>query len=300
MRQAIGKQEGLDPEQIVCGAGSDELLSLLCGAYAGPGDEVLYSQYGFLMYPISAKSVGATPVTAPEKDLTSDVDALLAAVTDKTRILFIANPNNPTGTYIPASELSRLRAGLRDDILLVVDAAYAEFVENDDYTNGHELVDAGDNTVMTRTFSKIFALGGVRLGWAYCSPAIADVLNRVRGPFNVPAPALAAGQAALEDSSWTNKVRQHNEVWLNWTRNELVKLGLWTPAGGVGNFLLVRFPEETGRTAADAHAFLMCKGVIVRGMAGYGLPDCLRITIGTEEEMRIVINNLREFLGQNS
>lgn len=300
LRSAIGKQEDLNPEQIVCGAGSDELLSLLCAAYAGPGDEVLYSEYGFLMYPISAKSVGATPVTAPEDNLTSDVDALLAAVTDKTRILFLANPNNPTGTYIPASELKRLRDGLRDDVLLVVDAAYAEFVENDDYSNGHELVDAGDNTVMTRTFSKIFALGGVRLGWAYCPPVIADVLNRVRGPFNVTAPALFAGKAALEDSDWTNKVRQHNKTWLNWTRVELTKLGLWMPEGGVGNFLLVRFPDEPGRTAADALSFLQTKGIIVRGMTGYGLPDCLRITIGTEEEMRLVVNNLREFLSKNS
>lgn len=300
LREAIGMQEGLDPERIVCGAGSDELLSLLCQAYAGEGDEVLHSRHGFLMYPISARSVGAVPVAAAETNLTTSVDALLACVTGKTRILFLANPNNPTGTYLPRSELVRLRDGLREDILLVIDAAYAEFVDLDDYTAGCDLVDVGDNVVMTRTFSKMFALGGLRLGWAYCPPSIADVLNRVRGPFNVAAPSLAAGCAAIADTAFTNKVKRHNERWLNWVRDELRKLGLWLPENGVGNFLLVKFSGEEGQDANAANAFLRQQGIIVRLMAGYGLPDCLRISIGREDEMRAVVAALSEFMGQNS
>lgn len=300
LRETIGTQEGLDPERIVCGAGSDELLSLLCQAYAGEGDEVLHSQHGFLMYPISARSVGAIPIAAAETNLTTSVDALLGCVTDKTRILFLANPNNPTGTYLPRRELARLRAGLREDILLVIDAAYAEFVERDDYTVGSDLVDAGNNVVMTRTFSKMFALGGLRLGWAYCPPSIADILNRVRGPFNVAAPSIAAGVAAFTDTDFTRKVRDHNNRWLNWTRDELRKLGLWLPEDGVGNFLLVRFPKQAECNAEAANAYLRQQGIIVRLMAGYGLPDCLRISIGREDEMRAVVDAVSQFMGQNS
>jgi len=199
LREALGRRHGLDPARIVCGAGSDELITLLLRCYAGPGDEVLYSRHGFLMYPINAMAVGATPVAALERDLTTDVDALLAGVTDRTRIVFIANPNNPTGTYLGAQELARLHAGLRPSVLLVIDAAYAEFVNRNDYEPGIALVNRADNVVMLRTFSKIYALAGLRLGWAYCPPAIADVLNRVRSPFNVSSAAQAAGEAAVED-----------------------------------------------------------------------------------------------------
>src|SRR5437763_4773068 len=199
LREAIGRHHGLDPERIVCGSGSDELIGLLLRAYAGEGDEVLYSRHGFLMYPIGAKSVGATPVAVPERELTADVDGFLAQVTDRTRIVFIANPNNPTGTYLSAEELARLHAGLPPNVVLAIDAAYAEFVNRNDYEPGVGLVNRAENVVMLRTFSKIYALAGLRLGWAYCPPAIADVMNRVRGPFNVTAPALAAGVAALED-----------------------------------------------------------------------------------------------------
>ena len=199
VRVALGKEYGIDPDCVVCGAGSDDVLQLLVRAYAGPGDEVLYSQYGFLVYPIAAKAVGATPVAAPEKDVKTDVDALLKAVTPRTRICFVANPNNPTGSYISGAELERLRAGLPDNVLLVVDAAYAEYVDLPDYESGLTMVQRYGNVVMTRTFSKIFGLAALRLGWAYCPPAVADVLNRIRGPFNVPAPAQAAGVAALGD-----------------------------------------------------------------------------------------------------
>ena len=297
LRKALAARWGVDAERIVCGAGSDELLGLLVKAYAGPGDEVLYSQHGFLMYAIAAKACGATPVTAPETDLTANVDNLLAAVTPKTRIVFLANPNNPTGTYLPADEVKRLRASLRDDILLVIDAAYAEFVSRNDYTPGIELVDGGDNTVMCRTFSKMYALGGMRLGWAYCPANIADVLNRVRGPFNVGSAALAAGEAALEDTAFADLCKSHNDYWLAWTTAELRKLGL-SLTDSVGNFILVRFPKEAGKDAAAADAFLRSKGIIVRAMGGYGLGEWLRITIGTGEENQMVVKAVAEFLAQ--
>ncbi len=298
LRAAIGERYGLDPEKIVCGAGSDELISLLCKAYAGPGDEVLYSKHGFLMYPISAKTVGATPVTAPETDKTANVDNLLAAVTERTRIVFLANPNNPTGTYLPADEVKRLREGLRDDILLVIDAAYAEYVTVGDYTPGIELVDAGENTVMTRTFSKIYALGGVRLGWCYAPANVIDVLNRIRGPFNVGAAAMAAGIAAIRDTAFEDMSREHNSKWREWTADELGKLGLdITPS--IGNFLLVCFGTDKDRGAEAADSFLKSKGIVVRRMGGYGFPNCLRITIGLEEEMRAVVDALGQFLGKN-
>lgn len=300
LRDAIGDRHELDPARIVCGAGSDELLSLLCLAYAGPGSEVLHSAHGFLMYAISAKTAGATVVAAPEADLTADVDGLLARVSERTRLLFLANPNNPTGTYLPAAEVARLRAGLPDHVLLVIDAAYAEYVEARDYDAGIELVDAHDNVVMTRTFSKIHALGGARLGWAYCPPNVADVLNRVRGPFNVGAPALAAGVAAINDIGFTARCRAHNTRLRTWTREKLLGLGLTVPASE-GNFLLVCFDGlGDGIDAEAADAFLKRDGIIVRRMASYGLPNCLRITIGLNEEMQEVVDALARFMGRNS
>src|SRR5579864_3649559 len=226
LREALGSHHNLDPERIVCGAGSDELIGLLLRAYAGPGDEVLYSRHGFLMYAIGAQSVGATPVAVPERELTADVDGFLARVTERTRIVFIANPNNPTGTYLPAEEMARLHAGLPRHVVLAIDAAYAEFVNRNDYEPGIALVNRADNVVMLRTFSKVYALAGLRLGWAYCPPAIADVLNRIRGPFNVSAPALAAGVAAVEDVAALARARAHNQRWLAWFSERLTALGL--------------------------------------------------------------------------
>ncbi|WP_142849351.1 histidinol-phosphate transaminase [Telmatospirillum sp. J64-1] len=297
LRRAIAERYGLDADRIVCGAGSDELIGLLCKAYAGPGDEVLYSQYGFLMYPISAKAVGATPVTAPEVELRTSVDNLLAAVTERTKIVFVANPNNPTGTYISAEEMKRLRDGLPSHVLLVIDAAYAEFVGRNDYSAGEELVESTDNTVMTRTFSKMYALGGLRLGWAYCPANVADVLQRVRNPFNVPAPAQAAGVAALRDTAFADLCRAHNDVWLPWLAEQLTALGL-EAVPSVANFLLVRFPAG-GKDAQAADAFLRKRGIIVRAMAGYGLPDSLRITIGRDDELKLVVEALTEFMEQS-
>lgn len=295
LRAAIARGEGLDPARIVCGAGSDELIALLVRAYAGPGDEVLYSAHGFLMYPIAAKTAGAAAVAAPERGLRADVDALIARAGPLTRLLFLANPNNPTGSYLPVAEIERLRAGLPDHVLLVVDAAYAEYVEAADYAAGAALVEAHDNVVMTRTFSKIHGLAALRLGWAYCPPAVADVLNRVRGPFNVSQAAQAAGVAALADRDHVDRSRRHNARWREWLSAELSGLGL-RPHPSVGNFLLVGFPEGP-RRAAEAAAALKAEGILVRAMESYGLPDCLRITIGTEAETRAVAEALRASVG---
>jgi len=298
LRKAIAKRFGLDAARIVCGAGSDELLSLLAYSYAGPGDEVLYTEHGFLIYPIAAKAAGATPVKTPETDFRTDIDALLNAVTDKTRIVFIANPNNPTGTYLSHAELTMLRAGLPDDVLLVIDAAYAEFVGRNDYTAGVELVDAaeasGQNTVMTRTFSKMFGLGGLRVGWGYFPTEIADVLNRVRGPFNVSTAGQAAAIASLEDLSFQEKCFEHNQTWIGKTEEALHALGIDTTTS-VANFVLARFGETS--TAQKADGFLRERGIIVRRVDSYGLPDCLRITIGTAEEMNAFIAAMRDFTG---
>jgi histidinol-phosphate aminotransferase len=295
LRAALGRHHGLDPERIVCGAGSDELIGFLLRAYAGPGTEVLYSRHGFLMYPIGARSVGATPVAVPERDLTADVGGFLARVNERTRIVFIANPNNPTGTYLSAEEMARLHAGLPRHVLLAIDAAYAEFVNRNDYEPGIALVNRAENVVMLRTFSKIYALAALRLGWAYCPPAIADVLNRIRGPFNITAPALAAGLAAVEDVGALARGRAHNERWLAWLSERLAALGLQlTPS--VGNFVLPQFPDEPGRNADAAFDFLQSRGIITRKMGGYGLPRHLRITIGTGEEMEAVAAALAEFM----
>lgn len=293
LRHAIGRRFGLDADRIVCGAGSDELISLLIRAYAGPGDEVLQSRHGFLMYAISARIAGATAVMAPETNLTANVDALLEHVTERTRLLFLANPNNPTGSYLPASELRRLHDGLREDIILVIDAAYAEYVDQTDYQSGADLASACDNVVMLRTFSKIFGLAALRLGWAYGPPAIIDVLNRVRGPFNTTAPAQAAGIAAVADEAHVVASREHNRRWLAWLTQQIGGLGLEVPPSA-GNFILVRFADKAKADAA--YRFLWSRGIIARLMGGYGLPDSIRVTVGLEGENRALVQALGEHL----
>ncbi len=297
LRQAIAAGIGADPAQIVCGAGSDEILQLLTRAYAGPGDEVLYSRHGFLVYPIAAQSVGATPVAAPERDLTTDVDALIAHATPRTKICFVANPNNPTGSYIPTSELVRLREGLPDHVLLVIDAAYAEYVDKADYQEGNELVRKYDNVVVSRTFSKIFGLAALRLGWAYCPPAVADVLNRIRGPFNTPAPAQAAGVAAWNDATHTAAAKAHNDYWLPWFADRVREIGL-TAYPSVCNFMLVGFPSDPNLNADAAEAFLKSRRILVRKMGAYGLPHCLRISIAEEAAVRACAEALGDFVKQ--
>jgi histidinol-phosphate aminotransferase len=295
LREALGRHFGLDPARIVCGAGSDDLLVLLARAYAGTGDEVLYTEHGFLIYPIAARGVGALPVAVPETNLTADVDRLLAHVTPRTRMLFIANPNNPTGTYLPTAELVRLREQLPPAVLLVIDAAYAEYIDRADYAAGFELVDAARNVVITRTFSKIYGLGGVRLGWAYCPPQVADVLNRLRNPFNVSSLAQAAGLGALADQAFVARSQAHNAEWRAWTGKHLRALGLVVPESHC-NFILVRFPADAGRDAVAADAFLRGRGIITRRMASYRLPDALRITIGLADEMQALVGALADFV----
>ncbi|HEY0300236.1 MAG TPA: histidinol-phosphate transaminase [Rhizomicrobium sp.] len=297
LREAIAKSFGLDADRIVCGNGSDELLTMLANAYLHPGDEVMFTEHGFLVYRIAALANSATPVVVPEKNFRADVDAMLAAVTPRTKLVYLANPNNPTGSYLPYDEVRRLHAGLPSTALLVIDAAYAEYVRRNDYEAGIELVATSDNVVMTRTFSKIYGLAGLRVGWAYCPAAVADALNRIRGPFNVSVPAQRAAAAALFDRAHLERNAAHNEHWRDWLTQEIRKLGLRAD-DSVGNFLLIHFGKEKGRTAQDADHFLAARGLILRGVAAYGLPDALRLTIGPEDANRAVVAALADFLAQ--
>src|SRR6201987_2710334 len=226
LREGIGRAFGLDPARIVCGAGSDDLLNLLARAYLADGDEAIHTTHGFLVYPIATRGTGAKPVVAPETNFTASVDAILAAVTNKTKIVFLANPNNPTGTYVTFDEVKRLHRSLPPQVLLVLDAAYAEYVRRNDYEAGIELVATSDNVVMCRTFSKIYGLAAIRLGWMFGPPHVVAAINRIRGPFNVNGPAIAAGIAAIEDHAHQERAREHNDRWLGWLAQELEKLGL--------------------------------------------------------------------------
>ena len=299
LRQALSSSYGLSADRIICGNGSDEIISALIQAYAGPGDEVLYSEHGFLMYPLGAMAAGATPVAAPEDNYTASVDALLAKLSERTKMVFLANPNNPTGTYVSAAELERLHAGLPEDVVLVVDSAYAEYVTRNDYSPGVELVSAAENVVMTRTFSKIYGLAALRLGWAYCPEHVAGVYHRVRSPFNVNAAAQAAGVAALEDIAHMDASRTHNDIWLPRLSAELAALGL-DVIPSVGNFIAVDFGAEGPRSADAALAFLNGKGILPRRIAAYGMSGHLRFSIGREDENLAVIAAISEFLvGKN-
>ncbi|MCA0201195.1 MAG: histidinol-phosphate transaminase [Proteobacteria bacterium] len=295
IRDALGKAHNLDPARIICGAGSDELLGLVMRGFAGVGDEIVHTAHGFAMYNIYAKGVGAKPVIAPEKNLTTDVDAILERVTPKTRIVFVANPNNPTGTYIPGPEVRRLRAGLREDILLVCDDAYAEFVDAPDYESGFALASETENTIALRTFSKIYGLASVRLGWGFGAKNIVGVMERIRSPFNVSRPAQFAGLAALADQDHVARTKTHTKKWLGIGLQRLRGLGLKV-GDSHGNFLLPEFPKVPGKTAAECDAFLQENGVIVRRVDGYGLPNHLRVTIGDEEEMTIFLDLLTAFM----
>jgi len=295
LREAIGATYGLNPAHIVCGNGSDELFHYLAQAYLEPGDEAIYTEHGFTVYRIVILAIGATPVVAPETGYCADVDAILARVTPKTRIVFLANPNNPTGTYLPFDEVRRLRAGLPENVMLVLDGAYAEYVRRNDYEAGIEMVVTTPNTVMTRTFSKIHGLASARIGWAYCPADVAAVLNRIRSPFNVSGPGMAAAIAALEDRAHVEAAVTHNEQWREWLGRAIAALGIEvTPSAA--NFLLLHFSGEGGRTAADADEFLASRRIIVRRVGGYGLPNCLRVTVGLEDENRTFISVLTEFV----
>jgi len=291
LRDAIAQVHGLEAGRIICGAGSDEVIAFLCNTYAGVGDEVLYTEHGFSMYAISALAAGATPVVAAETNRHADVDNLLSACTERTKLVFLANPNNPTGTMIPDSEVTRLAEGLPPQALLVLYGAYAEFVEGFD---GHAaLVEANDRVVMTRTFSKIYGLGGARVGWGYGPNHVIDALNRVRGPFNVSAAGPAAAEAVVQDTGYTSNCRKENAKWREWLREALASVGIPSDPSFT-NFILARFADANAAAAADA--YLQTKGLVVRNVAGYGLPEYLRITIGDEIACRAVAATLSDFI----
>ena len=293
LRQALARAHGLEPEQVVCGTGSEQLIDCVCRAYVAPGDEVIFTEYAFVCYLISTLAAGGVPVRVPEVNLTADVDAILARVTARTKVVFLANPNNPTGTWIPRAELHRLREGLPEHVLLAVDAAYSEYCDLDEYSFGEELVQPEDgNTVVLHTFSKIFGLAGLRVGWARAPRDVAMILHRVRGVFNVSGPAQAAAIAALADTGHTRKARAHNDQWLPWLDGELKGLGL-TVIPSIGNFLLLKFDDEGQCQSADG--YLRGKGLILRPVANYGLGQYLRLSVGLEHENRAVVAALGDW-----
>ena len=294
LREAIGAAHRLDPARIVCGAGSDDLLNLLATAYCGPGDEAMFCEHAFAMFRIVAQAAGATPVAVPDRELAADVDAIIARAGPHSAICFLANPNNPTGTWLPADELARLRAGLPEHCLLVIDAAYAEYMRDDAYADGAALVDSCDNVAMTRTFSKIYGLSALRLGWLYGPPEIVDVLNRIRMPFNVNRAAQKAGIAALDDAAFVARAVAHNERWRPWLERELSALGL-AMHPSAANFVLAEFPDSRRDTAA-AYSFLLGRGIVPRALKNYGMPGFLRFSLGLEDENRAVVEALKEFL----
>jgi histidinol-phosphate aminotransferase len=295
----IGRAYALNPALIMCGAGSDELLNLLAHAFLGPGDEAIHTVHGFLVFRTATLSAGGRPVVVSECNYTADVDAILSAVTPRTKIVFLANPNNPTGTYLLVDEIKRLRRHLAPEVLLVLDAAYAEYGRCDDYKSGIELVGSADNVVMGRPLSKIYGLAALWLGWLYGPAQVVDALNRVRGPFNVSQPAIAAGVAAMKDIAHTETAAKHNARWLPWLAQKIGKLGLIaTPS--VANFVLVHFPIAAGRTAADADAFLSARGLILRRLETLRLTNALRLSVGTEAANLRVIAALSAFMGPGS
>jgi len=296
LREAIADTYGLNSQQIVCGAGSDEILNLLAYAYLQDGDVAIFTEHGFLVYKIAIQAAGATPVMARETDAKADIDAILDCVSARTKMVFLANPNNPTGTYLPFNEIQRLHRALPPHVLLVLDAAYTEYVRRNDYEAGIELVATSENVVMTRTFSKVYGLAFLRLGWAFAPHHVIDALNRIRGPFNVNGPAMAAGIAAIQDRAFDEAAVTHNEEWLEKVGAALEAIGLsLTPS--VGNFILMHFPDTGDKTAEAADAYLLSQGCILRRVTNYGFPNALRMTIGSSEANRAVINHLATFMG---
>lgn len=292
LRGAIADVYSLDAERVICGAGSDEVIAFLCQAYAGVGDEVVHTEHGFAMYAISARAAGATPIEVSEQSRMTDVDAILKACTKKTKLVFIANPNNPTGTMISLTEVERLAEGLPKQAILVLDGAYAEYVEH--YDGGASLVDARENVVMTRTFSKIYGLGGLRVGWGYGPKHIMDVLNRIRGPFNLSEAGLAAATAAVRDQAYVNQCRDANAKWRDWLAHALAAHGVPSDVS-LANFILARFGSD--EEAGECDTYLQSQGLIVRRVKGYKLPNALRITVGDEASCRQVAHAVGQFKG---
>jgi histidinol-phosphate aminotransferase len=295
LKAAIAKKNGLDPNRIIVGAGSDEIFLMLGRAYLGPGDEAISTQHAFAIYAIIGQQQGSAVIEVPEKNFTADVDAILKAVTPNTKIVWLANPNNPTGTYLPYDEVKRLHAGLPPSVLLVLDGAYAEFVRRNDYASGIELASQFDNVMLTRTFSKLYGLAGLRLGWAYAPGHVIDALERVRMPFNVNLVAQAVGIAALEDDAFVEESLAHNDAELPRLIAGLRGLGLEV-MDSVGNFCVAKFPETKGKTAAEALAYLKDRGVTVRGLSGYRMPNHLRISVGTVAGNDAALAHLKTFM----
>ena len=297
LRDKLAALNGIEASQIVCGAGSDEILNLLTQGYLAPGDEAIHTEHGFLVYKLATGAAGGVPVCVAEKDLCADVDAILAAVTEKTKLVFLANPNNPTGTMIEQDEIERLHAGLPASTILVLDGAYAEYVAPDVYPRDFDMVERFDNVVATRTFSKAYGMAALRVGWGYCPPAIADVLNRLRGPFNVNGLALAAAEAALDDQAHIEKSRAHNARWRDWLVQQLGGIGFDVRASHA-NFILVEFADQ--KEALAAEGFMSQNGIIPRDLVAYGLPHALRVSIGTEAANRAAFALLKKFRTQAS
>lgn len=298
LRAAIAEKHGLDADRIVCGAGSDEIFYMLARAYLAPGDESISTKHAFAIYTVVGQISGAKNVVVEEKDFVADVDAILNAVTDKTKIVWLANPNNPTGTYLSFDEIKRLHAGLPKSVLLVLDGAYAEYVRKNDYASGIELASEFENVVITRTFSKIHGLAALRVGWAYAPRHVIDAINRVRGPFNVSRVAQTAAVAAVKDAAFVQKSVEHNEAEMKRLVEGLNALGLET-IDGVCNFVVAKFPDEDGKRPGDALAYLKARGITVRGLGGYAMPEHLRITVGTKEANTAVLEELAAFLGRS-
>ena len=293
LRNAIGEVHGLDPQRIIGGNGSDELIQLMARAFVGEGDEALLSENGFIMSNIHCTAQGAELVIAPERGFKVDVDAMLARVSERTRFCTIANPNNPTGTYIDGSELRRLHAGLPDDCLFLIDEAYAEYVTAEDYETGIALADEFDNVVVTRTFSKIYGLPFLRIGWAYCSREIVDPVQRIRTPFNTNGAAMVAAAAAVRDTAYIKTIREHNAQWRE-------RIGIALTAMGIevipsqANFYLLRFDPDSGKSGSAAAAFLQSRGIIPRPAGGSD--QFLRITVGLEQENEAVLSAMADYM----
>lgn len=292
LRRALGEKHNIDKDRIICGAGSDEIFQFIGRAYLEAGDEIIQTEHGFLVYEIVAQQSGATTIKAPETNLQANVDAILSCITPNTKIVFLANPNNPTGSYLPWNEVERLHNAIPEYVLLVLDEAYFEYVEQSDYKSGITLANSASNVLVTRTFSKAYGLASLRLGWAYGSHEIIDALHRTRGPFNLTSPAIAAGIAAIADEEFLSHSVQFNNSQLEKLKEALSTIGL-TVYPSAGNFVLVDFEKSERAKLADN--FLRENGISVRAMGAYGLPSCLRISIGLEEANQAVIKNLSEF-----
>ncbi|MFZ9469788.1 MAG: histidinol-phosphate transaminase [Rickettsiales bacterium] len=294
LREKLAQKNQIDANKIVCGAGSDEILALITSAFASVDDEIIYTEHGFLMYPISAQRVGAKAIKVLEKNLKTDIDNILNAITQKTKIIFLANPNNPTGSYLNKNEILELITKIPSNILLVLDHAYEEYVDVDDYYNGFEIVDKFPNVILTRTFSKIYGLASLRIGWSYSSLEIANILNKVRGPFNVSGPAQISALYALDDDDFTLASKQHNSKWLKIFADEFKQIANLQAYPSIANFILIDFFSAIN--AQKINQELLNEGIILREVAGYGLPSFLRLSIGKDEENYIVLDHLKKLL----